>query len=43
MKPISTPRHEAQESPKLERKEHRTGKELSKKYLKGKSMRGGKR
>lgn len=32
MHPISYARHEAQESPALERKEHATGQELSKKY-----------
>lgn len=32
MKPISYARHEAQESPALERKEHATGQELSQKY-----------
>lgn len=32
MKPIAYAKHEAQESPALERKEHQTGQELSKKY-----------
>jgi hypothetical protein len=32
MKPIPYARHEAQESPALERKEHATGQELSKTY-----------
>ena len=32
MKPIPYARHEAQETPTLERKEHATGRELSKKY-----------
>ncbi len=47
MKPIPYAKHEAQESPSLERKEHATGQELSKKFRPvggkepgGRSMRG---
>ena len=44
MKPISNPAHEAKESPGLERREHRLGRELDgRKQMKGGKLgRGGK-
>ena len=44
MKPIAYAKHEAQEAPALERREHSTGKELSKKFRPtGKREPGGRR
>ncbi len=44
MKPIAYARHEAQESASLERREHKSGKELSKKFRPtGKREPGGRR
>ena len=36
MKPISAAKHEAQESPAIEKKEHATGKEMSERPFRGK-------